>query len=121
MNNERYPDAYNKWAGNSAGVKPDYNRCCESVRSEGRWPFFHQCTRKRGHGPDQAYCKTHDPDAVAARRKASDEAYNAKYNKWRYEFHGRHFYEVLKQIADGHNDARDLAQETLAKFDEGKR
>lgn len=121
MINTRYPATYGKWAGRPQGAKPDYTRCCEEVtRYVGNWPQYGQCTRKRGHGPDQAYCKTHDPVAVAERHEAATKAYNEKYNKARYGYHGRHFYEILKQIAEGHNDARGLAQETIDKFHEGE-
>jgi hypothetical protein len=50
-----------------------------------------------------------------------NSAYNTKWNKERYGYHGRTFYNALKQIADGHSDARGLAQEIIAKFHEGER
>lgn len=120
MGNRLYPDKYGSWAGNTAGQKPDYERCCEEVgRDQGGRTSFGQCSRKRGFGPDKAYCKTHDPATVADRRKAADEAYNIKTNAQRYGWHGRKFYKVLEQIAAGHNDARGLAQETIDEFMKG--
>ena len=56
MKNDRYDEAYGQWAGNKKGFKPDYDRCCEQVYSNWR---FYQCQRKRGYGPDEAYCKQH--------------------------------------------------------------
>lgn len=101
--------------------RPDYKLCCEQVISyETNWPRLHQCQRKRGFGPEQAYCKQHDPEAVKARQAANDKRANESWNKRRYEFSGKRFFDVLQQIADGHNDARGLAQETIAKFKEGE-
>lgn len=47
---------YGKWTGNPKGspCKPD--RCAEVVW--GDW-FSHQCNRKRGFGPEQAFCQQH--------------------------------------------------------------
>ena len=36
----------------------DETRCIARVPYEGGW-HFHQCTRKRGYGPDGKYCKQH--------------------------------------------------------------
>jgi len=38
----------------------------------------------------------------------------------RYEWHGKTFFAAIKQIADGHNDARGLAQEVVDKFEKSK-
>lgn len=119
MINTRYPKSYGAWAGNTRGNAPDFNRCCESV-SDARIFHHYQCSRKRGHGPDQAYCKTHDPEAVAAREKKSHDEYVIKHNKERYRWNGPAFYAALKQIAEGHNDARGLAQEVLKTFHDGE-
>lgn len=99
-------------------VPPDTTRCCELVSDSNGWRY-HQCSRKRGYGPEKAYCKQHDPEAVKARREASDAKYNAQINKLRYEWHGRKFFDVLKIIADGHNDPRTLARETIDAFMKG--
>lgn len=101
--------------------RPDYKLCCEQVTSyETRWPRLHQCQRKRGFGPEQAYCKQHDPEVVKARQEASNKRYQEKWNERRYELYGKQFFDVLQQIANGHNDARGLAQQTIAKFKEGE-
>ena len=55
--NGRYQHRYSVWAGNPAGSTPDYERCCEVV-SNGIG-LTKQCSRKRGFGPDNAYCKQH--------------------------------------------------------------
>lgn len=56
MDNKLYPKSYGRWAGKPNGTKPDYARCAEHVFGS---YYSHQCSRKRGHGPDQAYCKQH--------------------------------------------------------------
>ena len=55
-------------------TKEDQACCIEHVF--GARCTSHQCVRKRGHGPDGLYCKQHDPAAVTARRRASQERYN---------------------------------------------
>ncbi len=115
-----YKERYGAWAGNPQGRAPDFTRCCEEVSDSMNWNTY-QCSRKRGYGPDKAYCKQHDPEAVKARRAASDAKYNAEFNKRRYEWHGRKFFDVLKQIVDGHNDPRTLARETIDEFMKGGR
>lgn len=103
---------YGKWAGNPKGTKEDPTRCIEAVRSD---PWIScQCSRKRGFGPDGLYCKQHDPDA-AARRKAETEAREQR--QWAsrmIEANARRMALALRQIADGHNDPRGLATETIA-------
>ena len=48
---------YGAWAGNPRGHLEDITKCIASVRSG--W-HYNQCSRKRGHGADGLYCKTHD-------------------------------------------------------------
>lgn len=122
MENTLYQDKYGDWAGNPNGFKPDFARCCKEVyRSDSGWGRHYQCTKPRGHGPDQAYCKTHDPEAEAKRRRASDVKYWIESNKRRVEWNGPKFLAALQEIADGHNDARGLAKEVIAKFLEGQK
>lgn len=53
-----YKDRYGQWAGVPKGREPDFTRCAEEVHSTYGF-IHHQCSRKRGHGPDNAYCKQH--------------------------------------------------------------
>ena len=115
-----YPDAYGKWAGNPVGMRPDLTRCCEEVRIPHGWQYY-QCARKRGHGPDGEYCKQHDPAAVKARKEKSEAEWRAKFNKERVKYYGATFLKVLQEIADGHNDPRTLAKETIDAFEKGGR
>lgn len=116
-----YPKSYGVWAGNREGHPPDYTRCCATVSSHERWSRCYQCKKPRGHGPDGAYCKQHDPDAVKARRDASEARWNESWKKRRYEIHGHAFFDALVKIADGHNDPRSLARQTIDEFKKGER
>lgn len=121
--NTAYRERYGQWGGQPQGTPPDYERCCVNVVPDERGGAAraHQCHKKRGYGPGLAYCKQHDPDAVKARRDAADEKWRLEQNAKRYQWHGREFYDALEQIANGHNDARGLAQEIIDKFKAGER
>ena len=56
---------YSRWAGNPDGHPEDTSRCIEEVFSRDDM-MHHQCSRKRGHGPDGLYCKTHGRKAEEA-------------------------------------------------------
>jgi hypothetical protein len=115
-----YKERYGAWSGNPRGRAPDFTRCCEEVTTYNNgWPSYYQCNRKCGYGPDKAYCKQHDPDAVKARQAALTAKYNEKNNQERYKWHGRSFFKVLEKIANGHNDPRTLARETIDEFMKG--
>jgi hypothetical protein len=69
---------YGCWAGLPNGVPEDKARCIEEVwRSEGNHSYHYQCQRKRGHGPEGLYCKTHTPEAKAAREIAANARYQS--------------------------------------------
>lgn len=115
---EQYPKNGFGVLSSTSTRKPDYTRCAGSVRGEGNWPSYHQCTRKNGHGPHGAWCKQHDPEAV----KAKIEARN---NKWRREWDGRELdaalraeaLTIIRQIAEGHNDPASLCRDWCARWD----
>lgn len=111
-----YRKRYGAWAGFPSGHAPDYSRCCESVVPPGRGVIARQCSKKRGHGPDGAYCTSHNPEAAKRRDEERSRKHAEETKRLRYQWSGRQFYEVLKQIAEGHNDPRALARETLKKF-----
>ena len=50
---------YNRWAGHPQGNRYDPTRCAYEVWEQGRGCMSWQCQRKRGHGPEELYCKTH--------------------------------------------------------------
>lgn len=117
--NELYPKNYGAWAGNPAGNRPDYAYCCVEVypNERGGAAHRHQCNRKRGHGPDGAYCKLHDPAAVKKRDQEKEKRGKERWRNRMFEIYGRHFYDVLVTIAEGHsNDARGLAREAVDEF-----
>lgn len=110
--------AYGQWAGNNAGRKPDPARCCVEVTATTSW-VSHQCSRRRGYGPEEAYCKQHDPAAVKARDDAAKAKYKAQVEKEKPKWFARDFLAALREIAAGHNNPRDLAQSIIDKY-EGK-
>lgn len=116
-----YKKSYGAWAGFPKGNAPDYSLCCSEVWGRERWPRCYQCHKKRGHGPDGAYCKQHDPAVEKARKAAADQRDKDKWNKLRYEIHAHTFFDALLKIAEGHNDARGLAQDVINTFKEGAR
>ncbi|MFA5897664.1 MAG: hypothetical protein WC829_00995 [Hyphomicrobium sp.] len=56
---------------------------------------------------------------MKARKEASEAKWKNKWNSERYQWHGRMFFDALLKIANGHNDARGLAQEVIAEFEKG--
>ena len=111
-----YKEKYGDWAGNPSGIKPDFEHCCEETYNVTSRRFY-QCSRKRGHGPGLAYCKQHDPIAVKAKKDAREAAWREKWEREK-RIRDRPFAyaDALKAIADGHNDPRTLARETLEKW-----
>lgn len=103
--------------GNRTHVGYISERCAKRVtRYCGNWPTFGQCQRKPGHGPAKLYCKQHDPAEVDKRDKKRNLKWDKESEKNRMRFNAQRFYDVLKEISDGHNDARRLAKETLDNF-----
>lgn len=49
---------YGQWAGSPNGSATNKNGCAEQVWPKGQW-HSSQCARKRGHGPEEAFCKQH--------------------------------------------------------------
>lgn len=112
-----YPDRYGAWAGNECGTAPDYDRCCKEVwpNDGGFTPY--QCRRKAAHGPDGAYCKTHDPAAVKARSQAALAKWDAKARAERPKLFAHDMLAVLRKIECGHNDPRGIASEIINKIE----
>ncbi len=90
-------------------------RCQEKIRQwSGPWPRYGQCGRAAKVGDR---CSQHDPKMVRAREAKTRARQKAKWNKQMVEMNGPHFLATLRKIAAGHNDARGLAQEAVAKFE----
>ena len=106
--------AYGQWAGQPNGTPPDPARCCEEVHD--RFVKFHQCNRNRGYGPEQAFCKQHDPAEKSARAKAADEKYKQDMAKRMIANNGVNFYAALCKIADGDNNPRQTALESIKNY-----
>jgi hypothetical protein len=49
---------YGVWGGCPQGAAEDPEKCIEQVSSR-ITGIPHQCSRKRGHGPDGLHCKQH--------------------------------------------------------------
>lgn len=87
------------------------------ARTQGSAPWYRggPCSRKAVR---DGYCGIHHPDKVKARReKAAAEAKarcDAKQARSPWAVAER-YREALRKIADGHNDARAVALEALAK------
>jgi hypothetical protein len=107
--------------------KPDFSRCAASVHDRDGFGIY-QCRRKNGHGPEGAWCKQHDPEAIKKRRDAETA-------KWRAEWAARQaaqkqknndkrlrpIYEAaLRKIAGGSNDPRKDAEDALAMIGDVK-
>lgn len=108
---------YGNWAGNTRGQPADLNRCCEEVTFYiGSWPHNKQCSRKRGHGPEGAYCKQHNPETQKIRRDASYAKWLEGHKREMVKMYGPTFLKALELIAEGHNDPRTLARDTIASL-----
>lgn len=95
--------------------------CAHRVFTDHDWRS-HQCSRKRGYGPEQAYCKQHSPEAKAARKAKSDAKYEAERQRWaRKEAAEKARTAALAAciaIVEGHNDPRALAAAVIAMLPE---
>ncbi len=49
---------YDKSALNPKGIAEDKTLCVAEVKDFSGWHFY-QCSRKRGYGPEDKYCKQH--------------------------------------------------------------
>lgn len=108
---------YGVWAGRPDGRKEDKTRCIKAVSQRRSWRSG-QCKRKRGFGPEGLYCKQHDPAVVASRTATSQKNYEEKSRLWARPHNQRkEAHRVLTQIAEGHNDARGLAIDLLARWE----
>jgi transposase-like protein len=112
----RFRPAYGRYGH----ARPDFARCADTVSSGSVWHGSKQCSRKNGHGPDGAFCKQHDPQAIAAKRVALDAAWKRKSDQQARDIaFALQSKDAIRAIAEGHNDPMTLAREILARY-EGK-
>ncbi len=122
-------DRFNPQGTSSA----DPARCAKGVRNSGAlWGRQDQCTRKRGHGPEQAYCAQHDPERraarEAARREKEEEDFEAQQAKVNASLARRTMIwlaapamkDALQRIRDGVDDPREIAAEALRGLEGGE-
>ena len=107
---------YGAWAGAPNGMPPDSERCAQEV-SDG-WRVT-QCSRKRGHGAERAYCRQHDPAAVKKREQARAEKYDEELQRLRVQWSAGAFLQALRLIAAGSPCAQEIAQATINEFERG--
>lgn len=111
---DRYPlEVY----GNNLSKRPyDPGLCAmEVMRYIGRWPHFHQCSRKPTVG---IFCKQHTPEASAERARKSDERWRAKWDREMRPHHRNDaFASALRAIAKGDmNDPAGYASMVLEEW-----
>ena len=110
--------------------EPDMAKCRVAVHDGRGWPSFHQCSRKasvqrdvehNGKLATYGYCKTHDPVAVAEKERKWRAKYDAeaalRTAQWTQERMRHEAIEVLRHIANGHNDPCALAGELIDRYD----
>lgn len=106
--------------GLGPGTPADPALCCEEVSDRQSWISYSQCARKRGYGPEGAYCKQHDPDAVKAKKAARDAKWEAEWAEKQRKHEAASLAPKMKAaliaIRDGHNDPAALAAEVLGEF-----
>lgn len=59
MTTSRKPRRYGVTSARPNGAPEDPTKCIEGVWGGYLSMFEHQCTRKRGYGPNGLYCKQH--------------------------------------------------------------
>ena len=102
--NAQYRKSYGR-----PGTGPVFTRCCVEVSDPIIYSLWTQCARKRGHGPDEAYCKQHDPVGIAERSALRDAKYQFELDKKRVEWAGPRLLKALHDIANGHSAPRAVA------------
>ena len=114
------PDGVRRYGRPYSPVAEDPTRCVMSVmdhKTGMRFPASRQCKRARGHGEGGLFCKLHDPAAVEAKRQATLQRRNSRADREARERRRPDAYRAaLQAIADGHNDPRGLARETLDEW-----
>lgn len=108
--------------------------CRESCWTRESWNHTYQCTRKAivfrcvdGYEGELGFCRQHDPVAVAAKNKARNDAWHAKWaaadaaheRDKQIKVAAEAARVALERIAAGHNDPRSLAAEVLALYPPG--
>ena len=74
-------------------------RCDERVHDGGRWPSFHQCTRKAVcEHEGKHYCSVHSPAKIAERRSELRAKWEADLAKRRKEYATPLLYEALNRV-----------------------
>lgn len=108
-----------RWYGSGNKTPENTDLCVEAVYRHGGW-HMGQCCRKRGHGPDDLYCKQH---ANRIQKRKDDQVrYEKEHEMWREEwalekFHGK----LLKGDAVFMHALREMAVEVYNLIYGGKK
>lgn len=118
MMTDEFKAQYPKYYGRAyAPITPDFNRCAGRVGSAGSFGGSCQCSRKHGHGPQGAWCKTHDPVAREEKRMTRLAAERAK---WARDAAIRALRserdDIIRKIAEGHDNPRELCADWLKRW-----
>ena len=109
---------YGVWtAGGRPGNAYDPKRCVVEVSMRDRWSQHYQCNRPSGHGPEELYCRQHDPAAVEKRAEESRKREREERERERPKWYGRPMLEIIRRIAAGHNDPTALCREFIEQYD----
>lgn len=104
-------EVYQPYRGVLCSSQPlDPTKCKAGVTDNDRTAYYHQCRKKAGR---DGWCAAHHPDAVAARRQASSDRFDAQTRKLALGWYGERFLAALCKIRDGDNDPRATAREAL--------
>lgn len=121
---KRYKESADRHIKDGYGSHPtrkyDPKRCVEYVARRDGWGGY-QCARKSGQGMDGLYCKQHSPENVIEKNRIQSEKWKKEWaedaKKRRLSNASKGFYDALKQIANGHNDARSFAKQIIEDFE----
>lgn len=80
------------------------------------FPRKGRCMRKAT--VDGKWCKQHSPEAIAERTVKSKAKNEANLRTWKFRNRGQHYFQTLKQIAEGCNDPQHIAREAIKDMDD---
>lgn len=112
------------WFKNGHG---EYFGCTDMVISSGGWRS-HFCGKKAKYDPDKngnpTRCGVHCQAAKDKRKVKSDARYEASRREWamkaEQEKLRREAVEIIRKIAEGHNDPRSICMDWVSRMDETK-
>ncbi len=92
-------------------------QCQYKVTYNKNWAKTRDCLRKAVK--DTSFCTQHSDEQVKIREANSRATQEQKIKTHRYEYCGKYFYDVLKEIALGVDDPIGKAKVAVNKFEKG--